>query len=93
MSIHLHRPRNTIPRIDAIWAAVSVDKDGEGICAIIIGGVSYPLIAVDEQRLEWITEQAEMLAEIAGMTIKIVKLSERTEVRTIEGPADNANDK
>lgn len=26
-----------------------------------------------------------MLAEIAGMTIKIVKLSERTEVRTIEG--------
>jgi hypothetical protein len=85
MSTLLLKPRNYLPRIDAIWAVVSVDEGGEGICAIVIGGVSYPLIAGDPQRLEWITEQAEMLAEIAGCTIKIIKLSERTELRTIGG--------
>jgi hypothetical protein len=85
MTIAILKPRNHLACIDVIWAAVSVTEHGEGICAITIGGVSYPLIAADPQRLEWITEQAEMLAEIAGVTIRIIKLSERTDLRTIEG--------
>jgi hypothetical protein len=88
MSTLLYKPKNHIARIDAIWAAVSSDENGEGVCAIIIGGISYPLIAADPQRLEWITEQAEMLAEITGGTIKIIKLSNRTELRTIGARVD-----
>lgn len=77
-----HTPNNGIPRIDAIWAAVSSDEGGEGLCAIIIGGVSYPLIAADETRLAWITEQAALLAANTGKTIKIIRLAQRTELRT-----------
>jgi hypothetical protein len=78
----VHTPKNEIPRIDAIWVAVSSDENGEGVCAIIFGGVSYPLIAADEKRLAWITEQAELLAATTGKTIKIIHLAQRTEWRT-----------
>lgn len=88
MTIGIFKPKNKVARIDAIWAAVSVDEHGEGVCAIQIGGVSYPLIAADPQRLEWITEQAEMLAEISGATIKLIKFSERTELRTLGKAGD-----
>lgn len=91
IDILVHTPKNEVARIDAIWAAVSSDEDGEGLCAIIFGGVSYPLIAADEKRLAWITEQAELLAATTGKTIKIIRLAQRTECRTfhpdVEGHA------
>lgn len=80
--VMIHTPKNEIPRINAIWAAVSSDEGGEGLCAMIVGGVSYPLLAADETRLAWITEQAELLAAATGKMIKIIHLAQRTEWRT-----------
>jgi len=84
-------PPNTLPRIDSIWAYVSVDADGnEGVCAAPIGhgGMCMPLIAVDEARLSSITPIAEALARITGMTIKLVRFTAREELRNIKGHAD-----
>ncbi len=88
MIIGLHTPKNTVRQINEIWAVVSVDDGGEGVCAVILGGISFPLIAADEERLAWIVEQAEVLARIRGIPLKLIKLSERTELRTIEGDTD-----
>jgi hypothetical protein len=88
VSIYIHSPKNQVRRIDAIWAAVSSDDTGEGVCAVTVGGLSLPLIAADQKRLTWITEQAELLAAVTGKQIKIIRLSERTEEKVFGGRND-----
>jgi hypothetical protein len=79
-------PPNTLERIDQVWAAVSVDEFGEGLCAINIRGQWMPLIAADEARLEDIRRWAKHLAATeayTGKTIRIIRLSNREELETI----------
>lgn len=78
----IHSPENTF-RIDAVWAAVSVDEGGEGLCAVNLNGSWTPLIAADEQRLEWVVDQARQLARVTSKRIKIIKLTSRIEVMDI----------
>jgi hypothetical protein len=64
-------PPNTMPRINSVFAYLSVDKDGsEGVCAAPIGpgGTWMPLIAADADRLKSITPVAEQVARESGMT-------------------------
>lgn len=75
-----HEPDNTIPRIDAIWAAVNVDQGGEGLCAVQVGDMTTPLIATNPQRLEWVITNAQLLALVSGKTIRIVKFTQREAV-------------
>lgn len=82
---HVHNPGNTLLRIDNIWAFVSTDKDGhEGLCAAPLwrGGDPIPMIAADEARLANLIPLAEHLSKIAGMTIRLIRLHTREEVRT-----------
>jgi len=76
-------PPNHIQRITAVWAAISVDETGEGICAVNSNGTWMPLLAADEERLEWIVDQARTLAKMTGKRIKIIKLTSRVEVMDI----------
>jgi hypothetical protein len=48
----MHSPSNYLGRIDAIWAALSLDDGGEGLCAAPVGTMTLPLIAADKRRLE-----------------------------------------
>lgn len=82
MTTIIHNPANT-HKIDALWAAVSVDATGEGICAILLDGAWTPLIAGDEKRLEWLVAQARALAKATGQRIKIIKLTARIEIMDI----------
>jgi hypothetical protein len=79
MTTLIHAPGNT-HRIDAIWAAISIDDGGEGLCAMLLDGAWTPLIAGDERRLEWLVGQARVLAKATGKRIKIIKLTSRIEV-------------
>ena len=83
----LHQPKNTMPRIETIWAFVSVDpEDGkEGVCAARFGGMMLPLIAADPVRLEILREIAEQLVQDSGMTIRLAKFTCREDVETLEG--------
>jgi hypothetical protein len=82
MTTMIHNPANT-HRIEVMWAAVSVDEGGEGICAILLDGAWTPLIAGDEKRLEWLVAQARALARATGQRIKIIKLTARIEIMDI----------
>lgn len=85
MSDLFHQPKNTMPRIDCVWAVVSVDpSDGnEGVCAAEFTGVMMPLIAADEKRLAMIIPIAERIKAATGIKLKLVKFTTREEVREI----------
>ena len=84
MTTVVHSPDNCLPRIDAVWMAVSVDAAGnEGLCAVLQGGVWVPLIAADERRLEWIIALAQHSALQTGKRVKVITLTVRTEIMEI----------
>ena len=64
-------PPNVLPRIERIWAFLSVDAAGnEGLCAAPLGGLGLvPLIAADEARLESLRPIAVYLAARTGKRI------------------------
>jgi hypothetical protein len=66
--------------------AVSVDDDGsEGLCAIRTDSGWLPLIAADEKRLEFIIEQARLLANAQQRIIRVAKMSTREEIQVFDG--------
>ena len=81
----IHKPKNTILRIDEIWAFVSVDPEDntEGIVGVphVLGG-TVPMIGADEARLKGLLEQVQWIANASGMEIKLIKLSTRTELES-----------
>jgi hypothetical protein len=85
----IHAPKNEMPRIDCIWAFLSVDDaDGnEGVCAVHFPGLPglTPLIAADQKRLDMITPWAENLARETGRVLRLVKFTNREVVRQFGG--------
>jgi hypothetical protein len=83
----VHAPKNEMPRIDCIWAFLSVDpEDGnEGLCAASVNGAWLPLIAADEARLASLWPKAEEIARETGHVIRLVKFHNREVVRQIGG--------
>ena len=79
----IHAPPNTQQRIDEVYMFVSVDETGEGVCAAPIGDSVMPLIAADEARLKNLIPIARHLSKLSGKTVKLIKLSQRTELMTI----------
>ena len=73
--------------INEIWAWVSVDPtdDVEGVCAFFNPGTMtwMPFIAADKKRLDSIRDQAEALCREQKITMRLIKLSERTVVETL----------
>ena len=82
----LHQPPNTLLRIDAIWAFVSVDEQGhEGLCAVTLPQLGLtPLVAADEARLVSLMPFARRLAAESRRSIRLIKLTTREDVRMIE---------
>jgi hypothetical protein len=84
----LHMPKNKLPRIDELWAFLSVDADGEGVIAAPYLGPGWgpvPLIAADPERLKTITPIAEGIARTTGRKVRLVKFTTRKLVREIPG--------
>lgn len=79
------QPKNTMPRIDTIWAFVSVDPDdgNEGVCAFHTGEGWMPMIAADIARLDQIRPIAQKIARDRQQAVKLVRFSQRTEEETL----------
>jgi hypothetical protein len=85
----LHVPKNEMPRIDAIWAFLSIDpEDGnEGVIAgpLMGPGSVVPLVAADEKRLASLEPFAQQWAEVFGRVVRLVKFSQREVIREYGG--------
>lgn len=79
-------PPNQQLRIDEVWMFISVDETGEGVCAAPLMGPDsmVPLIAADEARLKSMIPIAWAIARESGKQIKLIKLSQRTELMTFD---------
>lgn len=78
--------KNTIRRIDAVWAAVSVDDDGtEGLCAVFTGSGWMPLLAADEDRLPFVRQQAAIIATRDSRKVYVIRLAERSVIEEFDG--------
>ncbi|MHC2536962.1 hypothetical protein [Bradyrhizobium diazoefficiens] len=76
--------------IDAVWAFVSVDPNGEeGVAAAEMdlghGPFMMPLIAADEARLKNLLPIARDLHAVTGMRMKLIKFATREEIMEIGG--------
>ena len=82
----MENPRNHLPRIDAIYAILSVDDGGEGVVAAPIydGFLSVPLIAADTERLKDILPVARIIASKSGKRMRLVRFHAREEIEVIE---------
>jgi hypothetical protein len=89
MGAIIHVPKNEMPRIDCVWAFLSVDpEDGnEGVIAApLMGpGSMVPLIAADERRLQSITPIAKDIAKATGRVVRLVKFTGREVVEQFGG--------
>lgn len=75
-------PGNYMGRIEHLWAALSVDDGGEGLCAapMMPGHLTVPLIAADKRRLALIRPWAKRIAREAGKSVRIAKFGSRIDV-------------
>lgn len=82
----MHSPPNEQLRIDEVWLFVSMDETGEGVCAAPVMGAGslVPLIAADEERMKALIPWAKKLAALSGKQVKLIKLSRRNDVMTIQ---------
>jgi hypothetical protein len=86
----MHAPPNYLGRIDAIWAALSLDEGGEGVCAAPMGGMTLPLIAADKRRLEQIIPIARRIATLFGKPVRLAKFTRREDVEIYQPGQSNA---
>jgi hypothetical protein len=77
---------NRMPRIDKIWAFLSIDKDGdEAVCGMAFNGGWIAMVAADLKRVESLKPVAKAMAELSDMKIKLVEFTTRREIQEI-GP-------
>lgn len=82
--IEMRRPRNYMGRIEQLWAFLSVDEGGEGICAAPLTGIgTVPLIAADKQRLEAVRPFARATAKTFNRVVRLARFGQREDVETI----------
>lgn len=74
----LHNPTNYLAQIDHIWAVLSVDEGGEGVVAVPLGGMTVPLIAADEARLDsFVIPMAKQMTKAFNKPMRLVKFTTR----------------
>lgn len=71
--------------IDPIWAIIATEDEDEGIPTIIgPGGMLFPLLGADAERVGWLKEQAQKMATETGNTMKLVCFQDRIDLETFE---------
>jgi len=81
----LHDPGNYIGRIEALWAFLSVDGGGEGICGAPIPGLGpvVPLVFSDIRRLDLLRKAARLVARESSKVVRLAKFTKREDVEVV----------
>jgi hypothetical protein len=67
-------------QIDEIWCFTAMDASGEGVPAVTIGGVAYPLFGADLERVKSLAQIAKGVQEQSGKRLRLFKFSKKTEI-------------
>lgn len=74
--MEVHSPRNGWP-IRTLYAFLSIDEGGEGICATQLGGIAFPMVVSSPKMLEVMKHQAKRLSELTGKRIELVEFKRK----------------
>lgn len=82
-----HHGIGKMPRIETLWAFLSVDKQGnEGLCGHVIPGLGWiGMMAADERRVDALREIAREIARESGKKIRLAKFTLREDLSVIDG--------
>lgn len=79
--IPVHNPPNRPGRIETLWAALSIDDNGEGLCAAPMGDLTMPLVTANRLLLDKvIIPMARHIAKVARKPVRLVKFTKREDV-------------
>jgi len=75
-----------LPKIDAIFAFISVDEgpEDEGIVAARMGNMWMPLVGADMDRIDSLRPLAVEVARLTGKKIVLAKFSVREDLEELE---------
>lgn len=77
----IYSPPNHIKRIETIWAFISEDETGEGVCgAEFEAGKWFPLITADENLVSRMRVLAQRIAGMTGKKVRLIKLTNREDL-------------
>lgn len=78
----IHNPGNTNPRIEALYAILSVDTGGEGVMGAMIGGTFTALVVSEERHIPKIRAIAELtLGNVSRpLKLRLVKFTAREDI-------------
>ena len=77
-------PPNTIDQIETIWAVVSHDETGEGLCGALIDGRWTSLTVADERLVSSaLIPLARQVARMTGKSLRLVKFTTREDIKEI----------
>jgi hypothetical protein len=79
-----HAPRNYLGRIEQIWAFLSLDEGGEGVCAAPMGDLTVPLIAADKRRVDDLYPLARGIANVFNKPVRLAKFATREDIEVIQ---------
>jgi len=84
----IHETRNEIERIEEVWAYVSKDEGGEGICSVILPTLgSTPLVYAQPRLHDMMRQLATELATRTGTKVRHVRFTRRKDLGVIDGEA------
>jgi hypothetical protein len=78
-TVIIHDPGNYLGRIDHIYAYLSVDSGGEGICGIN----NMPMVVADRRIAEKLKDHARMITKTANKVVRLAKFSNREDIEII----------
>lgn len=84
VEVEYHSPRNRMGRIEAMWAYLSVDEGGEGLCAAPMGLYTMPLIAADKKVADKLRPLAISVARTFGKPVRLARFSQREDREIIQ---------
>lgn len=88
----VHAPNNSLDYIGSLWAFISTDETGEGVCAMPIGNMTVPMIAADERRLTSLRPLASLFASVFKKPIRLVRFTDRENVELFKSGEGNDGD-
>lgn len=79
----VHTPPNIIERIETIWAVVSLDGTGEGICGAMVAGQWMSMTTANEKLIPVLLRMAGEVSALTGKKLKLIKMTSREDVQDI----------
>jgi hypothetical protein len=75
-AILVHDPGNNLGRIDFIYAYLSVDGGGEGVCGIN----NMPLVLSNPRLVDKVKDQVRALVKATNKVVRLAKFSKREDI-------------